>query len=323
MEENVTASKETVEKQLNQGNIHYTSDDTTIRKDNSKIYFFIVAILALLVTNVYFYIKYRNSTNQNVSIINEQGQMEAELDRIELELDRVTKENIELTEVLKQEREEARVKIEELRAKLSQNEVSRSMLTSAQREIVELKAAVAQYAKEIEKLKSENAMLITERNNLKESVHQAESKATELENINHELENKVSTASALKISSININAIRVKNNGKESIETKAKHTDKLKIEFNISDNSLAKIAIYDVYLRIIEPNGNLLISTNNIFEADGVEMQYTERTGIEFNNDGKLYTIEWKDEEGFKSGTYTVMLYSNKGIMGKGTIKLL
>ncbi len=210
-----------------------------------------------------------------------------------------------------------------MRTKLSQSELNKSALIETQKEIHELRQTVAQYAKEIEKIKNENALLLTERNNLKDSINQVTSKATELEQLNHELENKVDVATALKLSSININAFRVKGNGKENIETKAKRTDKLKIEFTIADNPLAKIAIYDVYLRIIEPNGNLLITENNIFDADGVEMQYTDRTGIEFNNDGKLYSIEWKDGDGFKEGTYTVMLYSNKGIMGKGTIRLL
>jgi|GEM_PF-77174 len=291
-------------------------------RESPKIYFFIIAILALLATNVYFYIKYKNSDGQQTTILNEKTQMETELDRIEVELDRVTKENIELTEALRVSQENARIKIEELRAKLTQQELSTTELLGAQKEIAQLKQDVARYTKEMEKLKNENALLISERDSLKASFNSVEAKANELENINNELEYKVEIATALKLSSININALKQRKNGKESVETKAKHTDKIRIDFSIADNPLAKKAIYDVYIRVIEPNGNLLITENNIFEVDGVEMQYTDRTGVEFSNDGKLYSFEWQGKEEFKPGTYTIVLYTKKGTMGKGTIRL-
>lgn len=292
-------------------------------KENPKIYFFIIAILALLATNVYFYIKYKNSDGQQTTILNEKTQMETELDRIEVELDRVTKENVELTEALKVSQENARIKLEELRARLTQQELSEAELLRAQKEIAQLKQDVSQYTKELEKLKNENALLISERDSLKASFNDATAKANELESLNNELEHKVELAAALKLSSININALRERKNGKESTETKAKNTDKIRIDFSIADNPFAKKAIYEVYIRVIEPNGNLLITENNIFEIDGVEMQYTDRTGIEFSNDGKLYSFEWKGAEEFKPGTYTVVLYTQKGTMGKGTIRLI
>jgi hypothetical protein len=291
-------------------------------KDTTKIYFFIVAIITLLATNVYFYVKYRNSDSQNITILSEKSQMESELDRIEVELDRVTKENVELTEELKLAQENARTKIEELRSKLTQNELDKAEVERAQQQIIQLREAVSKYKRDIEKLKSENALLISERDSLKLSANSAMAKADELETINHDLEQKMDIASALKISSINVNAFRMRRNGKESSETRAKRTDKLRIDFSIADNPLAKKAIYDVYIRVIEPSGNLLIADNKIFEVDGVEMQYTEKTGIEFSNDGKLYSFEWKGFEEFKPGTYTIVLYTSKGTMGKGTIRL-
>lgn len=324
MEENDIGYKRSFNRELAANEFNKTNEKETIEKgkDTTKIYFFIVAILALLATNVYFYIKYKNSDSQNITILSEKSQMESELDRIEVELDRVTKENLKLSEDLKSAQENARIKIEELRTKLTQNELSRSDVETAQQQIIQLRGAVSKYKSDIEKLKSENALLISERDNLKVSANTAIAKADELEGINYDLEQKVELASALKISSININALRERRNGNESTETRAKRTDKLKIDFSLADNPLAKKAIYEIYIRVIEPSGNLLIADNNIFEVDGVEMQYTEKTGIEFSNDGQLYSFEWKGIEEFKPGTYTIVLYTSKGTIGKGTIRL-
>lgn len=323
MEENDIVYKPSAQTDSSQHRANPQTDGLQERgKDNPKIYFFIFAILALLATNIYFYVKYKSSSEQQTTILSERIQMETELDRIEVELDRVTNENVDLTESLKAAQHNARTKIEELRAKLTQNELDRTALQKAREEIAKLKGAVSRYTKDIEQLKSENALLISERDRLKANVNTVREKASELESINSMLEHKVEIASALKLSSINVNGIRERKSGSENVESKARRTDKLKIEFSIADNPIAKEAIYDVYIRVIEPNGNLLITENNIFEVDGVEMQYTDKTGIEFLNDGKLYTIEWRGVENFKPGTYTIVLYTNRGTMGKGTIRL-
>src|SRR5690606_10491908 len=79
------------------------------RKDSTKIYFFVVAIAALLATNVYFYVKYKNTDDKVYELTEEKVSMEAEIDRIEAELDRLTDANIELNAVLKSRSEERRV----------------------------------------------------------------------------------------------------------------------------------------------------------------------------------------------------------------------
>src|SRR5690606_22097105 len=53
------------------------------RKDNSRIYFFVIAIVALLATNVYFYVKYKTSDERVAVLSDEKSRLEAEIDRQE------------------------------------------------------------------------------------------------------------------------------------------------------------------------------------------------------------------------------------------------
>ena len=59
------------------------------KKSNSKIYFFIIAISALLATNIYFYVKYKSSGEKLYTITLQKESLQIEIDRIEAELDNI------------------------------------------------------------------------------------------------------------------------------------------------------------------------------------------------------------------------------------------
>src|SRR5690606_36541523 len=121
-----------------------------------------------------------------------------------------------------------------------------------------------------------------------------------LEELNTDLADKVKLASALKISNILINGVRERSGDKESIETRERRTNKLQITFTITDNPLAEMGMHDVYLRVIDPNGNLRTADYGLFEVNGNQIQYTYKTAVEFVNDGASYTIDWKDTKPFQ-----------------------
>ena len=140
------------------------------RKDSTKVYFFVVAIAALLATNVYFYVKYKNTDDKVYELTEEKISMEAEIDRIEAELNRLTDEHIELNAALMTAQDSARSTIATLRAELAKSNLTREELGRAQQEINQLKQHVANYIQEAERLRSRNAELMSERDELKQEV---------------------------------------------------------------------------------------------------------------------------------------------------------
>lgn len=292
------------------------------RKDSTKIYFFLVAIAALLATNVYFYIKYKNSGDTVYELTTGKVNMEAEIDRIEAELDRLSSENIELSEALKTAQDSVRVGIAKLREQLAQHNLTKEQLADAQAELSRLKGEVAKYSKELSNLRSQNAELISERNQLRAEVTNSSNRLATLEEQNLDLADKVRLASALKISDMSINGVRERSRNRESQEDRARRVDKFEINFNIVDNPLAEVGIHDIYMRVIDPNGNLRTEDNEFFEVEGNQIQYSYKTSIEFTNDGESYTIEWTDPKGFQKGTYTILLYAHNAVMGQSSIVL-
>lgn len=299
------------------------NEEQPIRKDSNKIYFLIAVILALLGTNTYLFFKDKKANDRIVTISDEKTRMQTEIDKIEAELDNASSMNIRLSEEMKSEQEIARKQIEKLRAALTQGQLTQSQLAKAQEDIKQLKFIVSKYSSDIEALKKLNANLTTERNELRSAVDSVSFVASDLEKQNDELSSKVKAAAALKTSNISVQSLNVKNNGKENNASRASTTDKLRISFSLVNNPLGVKGLHNIYLRVIDPSGNLIMTKNNgMFNSDEEELQYTYKTAIEFADDGRTYTIDWANNGNFQKGNYTVLLYSDGYSMGKGSLGL-
>ncbi len=300
------------------------------KKDTAKIYVLIGFILVLLGTNAYFFFQDKKANDKIVTLSDEKTSMQIEIDKIEAALDEANNSNTTLTKELETEQELARQKIADLREQLRKGQLTQGQLTKAQDDIKLLRYFVTKYTTDIEDLQKRNASLISERDSLKTTVNRVSAKATELEKQNEgltsqntELSTKVKAAAAIKVMSISLTPLRIKNSGKETDVVRASTTKKLRVNFSIIDNSLAEKGMHDIFIRVLDPAGNLITSdNNNVFLSEEEELQFTYRTAIEFANDGKLYQIDWANPNSFSKGTYTVVLYADGYLMGKKSIAL-
>ncbi|TZF85908.1 hypothetical protein FW774_02230 (plasmid) [Pedobacter sp. BS3] len=299
------------------------NSENTPKKDSNKIYFLIIVILALLVTNGYLFFKDKKANDRIVTLSDEKSKMETEIDKIEAELDKANTTNVQLSEDMKKQQEEAREKIAQLREALKKNQLTQGQLARAQEDVKQLRYFVTKYTADIEELQRQNASLRNERDHLQTKVDSVTDRATELTKQNESLNSKVKAAAALKIGTISITPLKVKSSGKETDVTRASTAKKLRITFNIADNPIADKGMHDIFIRIVDPSGNLIIPSNSgMFNVDGEDLQYTYKTAIEFTNEGNVYNIDWTNPNAFQKGTYTVLMYADGYTMGKGSIAL-
>ena len=297
--------------------------EQTPRKDSNKIYFLIVCIVALVGTNAYLFFKDKKTNERVVTISDEKSKMEVEIDKIEAELDKSNNANVQLTASMQEEQDLARQKISELRSQLTKGQLTQGQLAKAKEDVKQLKYYVKNYIDDIDVLRKENKALALERDSLKTTVGAVSARATDLEQKNTELNSKVKVASAIKVANLEVLPVRVKNSGKEIDATKAPYTKKLSVRFTVAENAIADKGMHDIYLRIIDPSGNLIVSdTGTVFSTDGEELQYTYKTAIEFADDGKVYSVDWTNPAAFLKGNYTVILYADGYTMGRGTVAL-
>ena len=290
--------------------------------DRNKIYFLVIVIAALLGTNAYLFFKDREKSDRYVSVSAEKDRLKLEVEKIEVELDKVNALNITLSEKLISEQTEARQKIAELKQALQEGQLTEEDLLKAQEQVRELREFVKSHNEQIIKLEKENSSLKSRMDSLKESANSSSRLARDLERQNSELNAKVKTSSALKATNVSVLAFRVKSSGKNIEVSRAGTAKKLSVTFDIIPNALAQKDYHKIYLRIIDPAGNLIANENNMFEADGQEMQYSSSTSISYNDDNTSYTMDWINPNPFMKGTYSIILYADGYTMGRSEIEL-
>lgn len=293
------------------------------KKNSNVIYFLILVIVALLGTDVYLYMKKNKSDEKVVYQNDERTRLKTELDSLEAQIEQVNAGRAKMSIAMQAKNDSLQAKIKVLRTQLAKGKLTVEELSKAQEDVKQLRYFVTKYTADIEELRKQNVSLATERDTLRTNLTTVTTKATDLEKQNQDLSSKVQIASALKSGGITVVGYKVKNNGKESDETKAKNVNKLKISFTVASNPVAAKGPHDIFFRIIDPSGNLITAIDGgTFTADGTELQATYRTSIDFNDDGATYTVDWRSEQPFQKGTYTILLYADGYTMGKTTLAL-
>jgi peptidoglycan hydrolase CwlO-like protein len=290
------------------------------KRNSNVIYFLIVVVLALLVTDVYLYLQKNKSDTKIIYQNDEKSRLQNELDSLEAQIEQVNAGKAKMTTAMQAANDSLKVKIKVLRSELAKGKLTEAELTKANEDVKQLRYFVTKYTADIEELKQQNSSLTTERDTLKTNLATVNEKATTLEKQNQELNNKVQVASALKIGAASVVAFKIKGNGKETDVTKASTAKKIKINFTIASNPVALKGTHDVFLRIIDPTGNLITTAGtSTFNADGQDLQYTYRTAIEYKDDGSPFMIDWisPNTPPFQKGAYTVLLYSDGYTMGR------
>ncbi len=291
------------------------------RKSN-VIYFLIVVLVALLGTDVYLYLERKQDTRVIYQSEDEKSRLKTELDSLENQLDAQVQQaamsKTKMTAAMKARTDSLQAKIRVLRLALAKGKLTAGELATAQEDIKQLRYFVTKYTADIEDLKREKQSLTVENDTLKNTLATVKTKATVLQTQNEELNTKVKVASALKTATSEIVAYKIKGSGKEVDVTKASKAKKIKLNFTVAANSVAEKGMHDIYIRIIDPTGNLITGTDaGPFSADSQDLQYTYKTAIDFKDDGATYTIEWVNPGAFQKGEYTVMMYADGYTMGR------
>lgn len=297
------------------------------KNKSNVIYFLIVVLVALLGTDVYLYLERKQDTRVIYQSEDEKSRLKSELDSLEVQLDtqiqQANASKTKMTASMKAKTDSLQSKIRVLRLALAKGKLTVDELKSAQEDIKQLRYFVTKYTADIEDLKREKATLAVQNDTLKNNLATVTTKATTLQKQNDELSDKVKVASALKTATAEITAYKIKNSGKEVDVTKARTAKKIKLNFTVASNAVAEKGIHDIYIRVIDPTGNLITGTDSgAFSSDGQDLQYTYKTAINFKDDGATYTIEWVNPAAFQKGEYTVIMYADGYTMGRAGFTL-
>ena len=172
---------------------------------------------------------------------------------------------------------------------------------------------------EIEKLKKLNEQLFEENKEQKVEINTLNDKITNINISNKKLEEQIEIAGRLEIKDIEI--VGVFRNGSTKINSfKNRSLNKLIVNFTVLENSLSKIEVLDIYLRIIKPSGQVVYDISKgsgSFTFDKRELFYSIKDEILIDKSEMTYNIEYVKSEELNKGEYQVILYTNNYEIGR------
>lgn len=299
--------------------------DNSEKKGNKKILLTLFIIALLVLNGVLIYLHFKNKEEIEVAQT-EKTQVSEELKGTSAKLDSISNElDIRIAEVTKLGGDvESLVKVKEQLEldKKSLRGANRLSLQKYEEKIRTYEELLVARDKEIERVKKVNDQLFTENTTLKTQKNQLNDSISTIEQEKKKLSQQVAIASVLKTENLSIRAINAKGKEKEGGEYKARQVDKIKISFNLAENSVAKIESKDIMMRLIEPDGATLYDTGmggGTFTADGKETYYTARQEILFDNTRQQVSFVYAKGTPYKEGRHTVELYADGFKIGTGT----
>ncbi|MEQ8706281.1 MAG: hypothetical protein RIC19_20275 [Phaeodactylibacter sp.] len=304
-----------------------------------------IAVLAIVCIVLVMSLVSKNNANESLSYeLNESEQLKAELEKqyyealSEMEEMRGSNEELNaLIEAQKAELKDAKGRIDVL-LRDSRN------LAEARKQINGLNAKVEQYLAEINQLRQENeeltertAALSEENYALNSNLDSARVRNMELSSAKAalvsekeaveadraRLAKKVNIASVVKVSNVEAEGLKIRNNGKTTSRRSAKSVDQLQVCFNTVANQVAEVGVEAFMIRIINPLGETLAVESmgsGVFvnSANGEQIRYTTIKEVDYDRDEQRLCLVWAPNEAFQEGNYEIEVY-NKGYLAGTT----
>ena len=194
-----------------------------------------------------------------------------------------------------------------------------TVLNEKDEEIAQLKQELGIATSKNQELSQKVTGLESERQLLADSV-------TNYSVQNRELAEKVTIASALRAENLTVNAVSAKGKEREGGKYKAKRIDKLRVNFTLGPNAVAKQNEKEMYLRILDPDGAVLsdmATGSGSFMHDGKELIYSSRQIVNFDNSGQSVDILYgRGGIPLKDGKYAIEVYSEGFKIGQGDFEV-
>lgn len=296
---------------------------------SKKVIIPLVVVIALLVAGVAWLAYSLNEQKQ----VNKDMQELAALDKKEMENEykqfaeqysemktRINNDSI----VAQLTREQQRT--QELLAELKKTKADDAAeITRLKKELATVRAILKQYVLQIDSLNQLNAELMDENNRVRSELAESNQQNMQLTSSNMTLSEKVAIASQLNAANIDI--IMLAKKGKE----RTSHPHKIgavgtvkatgmKVRFVLSRNATASNGMRTVYIRVINPTGEVISGGGNC-TVDGAQVAYTAKQDIEYTGQEKLMEM-YVPQTTLMPGRHVVQVIADGHEIGSRSIEL-
>ena len=197
---------------------------------------------------------------------------------------------------------------------------------SINKKLAQLQAQCDEYYEELERLRAENIILKNENDSLRSEVVSMKKNVENVAVENAKMAAKVSRASVLSTSELNVTPLKRLSNGTGKPTSRASATHAFRIEGYLMGNSVVEPGTITLYAVITSPS-NVVLHNGTVeqkFDANGVRTTYTTVRAFEFTGDSRQFDMSWSmdSDSELEAGIYRVSLFANGNLIGVTEFKL-
>lgn len=280
----------------------------------------VIAVLAVLllgaivfsvfqVTSLKHQVNVAQAENEQLQLTNEQLSLSNEFEAINSEFRQYENQAVQMAnDTILAKYTAAKNKVEQLIKELNSEKTKNAKrIKDLESQIATLRGLLRNYIAQVDSLTKENAGLRAENQEIKSRNKALNSQVAEISGKNKTLTERMTLAEKLNVTGLTLTPLK-KNGKQEKNVTKAKQ---LKVTFTIPQNNSTPVGAKTIYLRIVNPEGQLLGNAGS-FSLEGGNVPCSAKKTIEYTGDEMSgVTIYWDVNTTLTPGDYTVELFAD------------
>ena len=271
-----------------------------------------VVVLLLIIAGAAYYIFHQNQQMEDLeqAYVLDKESLEDEFNELSLQYEgyKFNIGNDSLLNLLSTEQAKVQRLQEELRTVKATNTKEIARL---KKELQTLRKIMRNYVVQIDSLNRANEQLKVEKNEAVKKYKQASSTATTLKKEKEKLTERVTLASRLDATGINVTPV----NGRGKKAKVIKKMEQFVVDFRISKNITAPVGV--------KPDDDILLKSRaDVFTFEGKEINYSMKKLVEYDGEELPVTMYWNIEEFLSPGTYRVDIFADGNLIGRKSFTL-
>ena len=281
---------------------------------DKKLFIAITIVLFLALGALAFlYLSQRSEMNELVEQMTiEKEELEEEYEDLAIQFDGYQSMDIHndsLQDLLSREQQRVQDLLEELRQTKASNA---RRIAELKKELATVRAVMKDYVRQVDSLNATNQRLTVENRQVKEENQLVRTRNEQLTQANTQLTETVERAAMLEVTACALTTLNKRDKKTRYIG----QIRKLQFDYTIAKNITCEPGLKNLYVRIIDPFGNLLGETpEHLFPFENQEIAFTLKQEIEYRGEAFNGTCYWPVED-VADGFYNIDFFCDGNLIG-------
>ena len=283
--------------------------------NNLKTIMYILIGVTVVLAGTLAYIWWQKTSLVNELKIEKQDLTE-QIEALQTDYDALSSEYDTINTQLDSSREEVAQLVERIKKTEATN---RAKMRQYEKELGTLRSIMRNYIVQIDSLNTLNHQLTVKVSNARKEADEQRKRGDTLAQEVESLSARVATGSIIHANGLKLSAFT----NKDKTVDKAAKASYLRVDLTLLRNDLAEQGTVVVYVRVKDPDGNLLQDgTGASLTYDGQELSATASRPIDYSGSDVPVSVYINNVPSYVKGIYTAEVYTNQTLLGSTELML-